>query len=75
LRRLIRSVAWLASRSRINALVLPLFENDPLTALVRTLTLTHWGISPGRVHLYATGPLAPLLLRSPRPLVLSGQDG
>ena len=75
LRRLIRSIAWLAARSHINALVLPLFANDPLTSVVRPLTLTRWGMPPGRVHLYAAGPLASLLWQSSRPLVLSGQDG
>lgn len=75
LRRLVHSVAWLASRSGINVLALPLFENDPLTAVVAPLTLTRWGIPPGRVFLYAAGNLAPLVLRSARPLVLSGQDG
>jgi hypothetical protein len=72
--RVIRSVAWLASRQRADALVLPLFENDPLTAIVRPLTLTRWGIPPGGAMLHAAGDLAPLVLQSPRPLILSGQD-
>jgi hypothetical protein len=74
LRGLVRNVAWLASRQGIDALVLPLFENDPLTEVVRPLTLTRWGIPPGVAVLHVAGELGPLVLESPRPLVLSGQD-
>src|SRR5262249_1784386 len=72
--RLIRGVTWLASRGGVHFLVLPLFENDPLTAVVRPLTLTRWGVSPGVAIFHAAGDLAPELLESPRPLLLSGQD-
>ncbi len=74
LRRLIRSVTWLASKDAADALVLPLFENDPLTAAVRPLTLTRWGVSPGVAILHAAGDVAPLLFRLPRPFLLSGRD-
>src|SRR5262249_29793037 len=75
LQRLVAAVTCLGVRGGADALVLPLFENDPRTKEVLPLTLTGWAVAPGVTHLYVAGELVEALLASPRPLLMSGKDG
>jgi hypothetical protein len=75
LQRLVAGVAYLGARGGADALVLPLFENDPRSADLLSLTLTRWGVTPGVTHLYVAGDRAEALLASRRPLLMSGKDG
>lgn len=74
LRRLLRGLAWEATRANIDAVVVPLFEDDPFTAEVSARTLTGWGIAPGVARLYVAGEAAGRVLEATRPLVLNAQD-
>jgi hypothetical protein len=70
----VRALAWRAATEGIDVVAVPLFANDPLTAEVAPLTLTHWGIPPGATRLYLVGDLAGQLLAATRPLLMSGRD-
>lgn len=71
---LIRSVAGLADQQSCDALLVPLFANDPTWPLVRHLTLDVWGLAAPCSHLYVGGDEASALLAATRPLLLSGSD-
>jgi GNAT superfamily N-acetyltransferase len=75
LQRLIAAATYLGARADADALVLPLFENDPRNADVLPLTLARWGVAPGVTYLYVAGERAERLLASSRPLLMSGKDG
>lgn len=75
LQRLLRSAAWAAARAGIEAVAVPLFEDDPHSDLVRRLTLMRWGIELGTTRLYVEGELTDILLGTRRPLLMSGRDG
>jgi ribosomal protein S18 acetylase RimI-like enzyme len=75
LRHLVEAVAWVAARENVDALLLPLFDDDPTTALVRRLSLTGWGLAPPQTCLYVGGELAGAVLQASRPLLMSGKDG
>lgn len=72
---LLRGIAWHALRASIDAVAVPLFANDPLTAVVSRCTLTRWGLTGGAAVLYVAGNLADLVLHGPRPLLMSARDG
>jgi hypothetical protein len=74
LEALIRSVAWLAARAECDALLLPLFGDDPTWPMVRRLTLDAWGLAAPSGRLYVGGDEASALLAATRPLLLSGSD-
>lgn len=74
LEALIRSVAWLAAREKCDALLLPLFADDPTRPLIRRLTLDAWGLAAPSGRLYVGGDEASALLAARRPLLLSGSD-
>jgi GNAT superfamily N-acetyltransferase len=74
LRRLVGAVAGRAAKEDVDALALPLFANDPLTADVRGVTLTRWGVPPGVARLYVAGELARDVLTAERPLLVSAKD-
>jgi hypothetical protein len=74
LRRLLRGVAWWSGSAGIDAVVVPLFEDDPLAAEVSAMALTGWGIPPGVARLYVAGACAEKVLRAMQPLLLNGQD-
>src|SRR5438874_532819 len=73
--RLIASIAWVAARQPIHALLLPLFEDDPRVAQLRRWTLTRWGLAPVATRLYIGGNLSSKVLATVRPLLMSGRDG
>ena len=73
--RLLRAAAWAAARRGIDLLFVPLFENDPLNALLRRYLLPRWGPSSGTTRLYVAGPLVGRLLGAVKPLTLSACDG
>jgi GNAT superfamily N-acetyltransferase len=75
LQRLVAAVTYLLVRGGADALVLPLFENDPRSDDLLPLTLIRWGVTPGVTHLYVAGERSATLLASPRPLLMSGKDG
>jgi hypothetical protein len=74
-RRFLAAVAWAAARGGVDAVAVPLFDNDPHTAAVAGATLTGWGVAPGVTRLFVTGELADQVLTASRPLLLNGQDG
>jgi GNAT superfamily N-acetyltransferase len=71
---LVRGLAGRAAAAGIDAVALPLFENEPLAADLTPITLTRWGIAPGAARLYMAGDLADELAACPRPLLMSGKD-
>jgi GNAT superfamily N-acetyltransferase len=72
--QLFRMVAEEANRERMDAVVVPLFENDPQSSAVVRRTLTGWGAPPGVARLYVAGELASALFDAKRPLLLSPRD-
>jgi GNAT superfamily N-acetyltransferase len=74
-KRLLGAVAWLAARAGVDAVAIPLFDNDPHTAVVAGATLTGWGIAPGATRLFVGGDRAEQVLAAGHPLILNGQDG
>jgi ribosomal protein S18 acetylase RimI-like enzyme len=74
LRDLVRALARRAVAAGIDAVALPLFDNDPLAANLTAITLTRWGIPPGATRLCLAGDLAGELLAADRPLLMSGKD-
>ncbi|HKI38773.1 MAG TPA: GNAT family N-acetyltransferase [Gemmataceae bacterium] len=73
--RLLRAAAWAAARQRVDLLLVPLFDDDPLNAVLRRYLLPRWRPSAGTTRLYVRGPRAGTLLDASRPLLLSGRDG
>jgi GNAT superfamily N-acetyltransferase len=73
-RRFLAAVAWVAARAGVDAVAVPLFENDPHTLAVAPATLTGWGVPPGVTRLLVAGELAEQVLGTSRPLLLNGQD-
>jgi ribosomal protein S18 acetylase RimI-like enzyme len=71
---LVRALAGRAAAAGIDAVALPLFENDPMAADLTPITLTRWGIPPGAARLYLAGDLANDLFAVARPLLMSGKD-
>jgi ribosomal protein S18 acetylase RimI-like enzyme len=71
---LLQIVAEEANRERMDAVVVPQFENDPQSGAVVRRTLTGWGAPPGAAKLYVAGELASALLDMKRPLLLSPRD-
>jgi GNAT superfamily N-acetyltransferase len=73
-RRLLAAPAWMAARAGVDAIAIPLFDNDPLATAVVPATLTAWGVAPGVTRLFVAGDLAGQVLTASRPLLLNGQD-
>ncbi len=73
--RLLASVAWSAAEEDIDAVTLPLYENDPHAAVVRRHTLTGWGVAPAVTLLFVSGPRSGEVLGAVRPLLSGGRDG
>jgi GNAT superfamily N-acetyltransferase len=73
--RLLRAAAGAAVRQRIDLVLVPLFENDPLTATLRRFLLPRWRLSAGTTRLYVRGESAGAVLGADRPLLFSGRDG
>jgi GNAT superfamily N-acetyltransferase len=73
--RLLRAAASTAARQRIDLLLVPLFDDDPLGANLRHHLLPRWRLSSGTTRLYSRGDAADALLSAGRPLLLSGRDG
>ncbi len=73
--RLLRAAAWATSRRRVDLLLVPLFDDDPLNANLRRYLLPRWGLTAGTTRLYVRGDSADALLGAARPLLLSGRDG
>jgi ribosomal protein S18 acetylase RimI-like enzyme len=73
--RVLRAAASAAAGQGIDLLLVPLFEDDPLNAVLRRYLLPRWGPSAGTTRLYVAGPAATALLNARRPLLLSGRDG
>jgi hypothetical protein len=63
-----------AARDGVDAVAIPLFDNDPLATAVVPATLTAWGVAPGVTRLFVAGDLAGQVLTASRPLLLNGQD-
>jgi hypothetical protein len=72
---LLRAVAAVAARERIDLVLVPLFDDDPLNALLRRYLLPRWRVSAGTTRLYVAGAAADALLGVTRPLLFSGRDG
>ncbi len=73
--RLLRAAAEAAHRERVDLLLVPLFDDDPLNWNMRRYLLPRWGLTAGATRLYVRGVAAKSLLESARPLLLSGRDG
>ncbi|HEX5272465.1 MAG TPA: GNAT family N-acetyltransferase [Gemmataceae bacterium] len=73
--RLLRGAAGAARREGIDLLLVPLFDDDPLNVSLRRYLLPRWGLGAGATRLYVRGRAADAVLRSARPLLLSGRDG
>lgn len=74
LRRLVRGVAWHAAQAGVDAVVLPLPENDPLTPQIVPFTLTAWRLPPGAAYLYVAGTVAERVLQADQPFSLLAED-
>jgi hypothetical protein len=74
LTRLLTAVAWVAVRQGIDAVGVPLFEDDPHNAAARRAALTRWGLAPVVNRLYVAGEARGEVLAAKKPLLMGGKD-